>query len=128
MCPPGEYSVISMRSAADVMGPGLIATLPTSSRGSQCSAKIRDTPVIAPAAMASMAPPGINSSAAWKINRTPTGSSGTDANASAVPSRIAVCASCPQAWATFGIVDAYGAPVRSAMGSASMSARSAILG
>jgi hypothetical protein len=62
--PPGEYSVISIRSAAEVMGPRRIATLPTSSRGSQCSAKIRDTPVIAPAAMASMAPPGINSSAA----------------------------------------------------------------
>ena len=88
------------------MGPCLTATLPTSSRGSQCSAKIRDTPVSAPAAMASIAPPGINSSAAWKISRTPTGSSGTDASASAVPSRIAVCASCPQACATLGIVEA----------------------
>ena len=106
MCPPGEYSVISIWSAAEVMGPRRTATLPTSSRGSQCRAKIRDTPVIAPAAMASIAPPGISSSAAWKISRTPTGSSGTDANASAVPSRIAVCASCPQACATLGIVEA----------------------
>ena len=104
----------------------MIATRPTASRGSQCSAKIRDTPVSTPAAIASIAPPGISSSAAWKISRTPTGSSGTDASASAAPSRIAVCASWPQACATLGIVDVYGAPVRSAIGSASMSARSAI--
>ena len=39
-----------------------------------------------------------------------------------------MCASWPQAWATFGTVDAYGAPVRSAIGSASMSARNAIRG
>ena len=83
VCPPGECSVISIVSAADVIGPGRTATRPTASRGSQCSAKIRDTPLIAPAAMASIAPPGISSSAAWKISRTPTGSSGTDASASA---------------------------------------------
>ncbi|CFS15895.1 Uncharacterised protein [Mycobacterium tuberculosis] len=106
MCPPGEYSVISIESAADVMGPCRTATLPTSSRGSQCRAKIRDTPANAPAAIASMAPPGISSSAAWKINRTPTGSSGTEANANAAPSRIAVCASWPQACATLGMVEA----------------------
>ena len=111
-----------------MIGPGLTATLPTSSRGSQCSAKIRDTPASAPAAIASIAPPGISSSAAWKISRTPTGSSGTDASASAVPSSIAVCASWPQACATLGIVEAYGAPVRSAIGSASISARNAIRG
>ena len=58
--------------------------------------------VSAPAAIASIAPPGISSSAAWKISRTPTGSSGTEASASAVPSRIAVCASCPHACVTFG--------------------------
>jgi hypothetical protein len=58
-----------------------------------------------------MAPPGINSSAAWKISRTPTGSSGAAASADAAPSSIAVCASCPQACATFGTVEAYGAPV-----------------
>ena len=90
VCPPGECRVISIQSAADVMGPAVIATRPTASRGSQCSAKIRDTPVSTPAAMASIAPPGICSSAAWKISRTATGSSGTDASASAVPSRIAV--------------------------------------
>ena len=89
-----------------MIGPARTATLPTASRGSQCSAKMRDTPVSAPAAMASIAPPGISSSAAWKISRTPTGSSGTDASASAAPSRIAVCASWPQACATLGTTEA----------------------
>ena len=120
--------MISIESAAEVIGPGMIATRPVASRGSQCSAKIRDTPVSAPAAIASIAPPGMSSSAAWKISRTPTGSSGTAASAVAAPSSIAVWASCPQACATFGTVELNGAPVRSAIGSASMSARSAIRG
>ena len=106
MCPPGDDSLISIMSAADVIGPGLTATLPTARRGSQCSAKIRPTPAIAPAAIVSIAPPGISSSAGWKISRTPTGSSGAPARASAVPSRIEVCASWPQACAAFGIVEA----------------------
>lgn len=97
--------MISIESAAEVIGPAVMATRPTARRGSQCRAKIRDTPVSAPAAMASSAPPGINSSAAWKVSRTPTGSSGTDASAVAAPSTIAVCASCPQAWATPGSVE-----------------------
>ena len=63
-------------SAAEVIGPTLTATLPTASRGSQCSAKIRLTPDSAPAATVSIAPPGISSSAGWKISRKPTGSSG----------------------------------------------------
>ena len=91
-------------------------------------AKIRDTPVSAPAAIASSAPPGINSSAGWKISRTPNGSSAAEASAVAAPSRIAVWASWPQACATPGTTEAYGAPVRSAIGSASISARSAIRG
>src|ERR1700757_4090523 len=128
VCPPGEYNVISMESAADVIGPAVTATLPTSNRGSQCSAKILDTPVSTPAAIAPIAPPGISSSAGWKMNRTPTGRSETGANASAVPNKIAVCASCPQACATPGTTEAYWAPVRSDIGSPSMSARSAILG
>jgi hypothetical protein len=37
---------------------------------------------------------------------------------------MAVCTSCPQAWQTPGFWEAYGRPVASAMGSASMSARS----
>ena len=70
VCPPWLCSVSSMWSAADVIGPARTATRPTASRGSQCSAKMRDTPFSAPAAIASIAPPGINSSAAWKISRT----------------------------------------------------------
>jgi hypothetical protein len=97
VCPPGECRVISSESAAEVIGPAVIATRPTAKRGSQCSAKIRDTPFNAPAAIASSAPPGISSSAGWKISRTPAGSSGAEASAVAAPSSIAVCASWPQA-------------------------------
>ncbi len=50
-------------SAAEVIGPGFTAILPTTRRGSQCRAKIRLTPDNAPAAIVSIAPPGINSSA-----------------------------------------------------------------
>ena len=106
VCPPWLCSVSSMWSAAEVIGPARTATRPTASRGSQCSAKMRDTPVSAPAAIASTAPPGISSSAAWKISRTPTGSSGTEASASAAPSSTAVCASWPQACATLGTTEA----------------------
>ena len=93
VCPPAECSAISTKSAAEVMGPAVIATRPTARWGSQCSAKMRDTPVSAPAAIASSAPPGINSSAGWNSSRTATGKSGTVASAVAAPSRIAVCAS-----------------------------------
>lgn len=72
VCPPGECRVISTVSAADVIAPARIATLPTSRRGSQCKAKILVTPAIAPVATTSMAPPGMTSSAGWKIRRTPT--------------------------------------------------------
>ncbi len=71
--PPGECITISIESAADVIGPGMTATRPpTARRGSQCRAKIRETPPTnAPAAIASIAPPGISSSAAWNTSRTP---------------------------------------------------------
>ncbi|SIM31221.1 Uncharacterised protein [Mycobacteroides abscessus subsp. abscessus] len=128
VCPPGECRVISTVSAADVIAPARIATLPTSRRGSQCKAKILVTPAIAPVATTSMAPPGMTSSAGWKIRRTPDGSDGAELSAMAAPSKIAVCASCPQACATFGTVDEYAAPVRSCIGRASMSARSATRG
>ena len=120
--------MISIESAAEVIGPSRTATLPTSSRGSQCRAKIRATPATAPAATASIAPPGISSSAGWKISRTPAGSSGADAMASPAPSSTLVCASCPHACATPGTVEPNGSPVRSAIGSASISARNAIRG
>ncbi|SKV74270.1 Uncharacterised protein [Mycobacteroides abscessus subsp. massiliense] len=92
-------------SAAEVMAPARIATLPTSRRGSQCSAKILVTPAIAPVATTSMAPPGMTSSAGWKMSRTPEGSEGAEFRAMAAPSRMAVCASCPQACATLGTVE-----------------------
>ena len=108
-----------------MIGPTRVPILPTSSRGSQCSAKIRSTPSIAPSATTSIAPPGCTSSAGWKISRTRPGSPGADASASPAPSSIAVCASCPQACMTPWTVEAKGRPVSSVSGSASMSARNA---
>ena len=77
-------------SAAEVIAPRRIPTWPASSRGSQCRAKILDTPSSAPAAMTSSAPPGMTSSAGWNISRTPTGSSGSVARASPAPSKMVV--------------------------------------
>ena len=123
--PPGEASSISTTSQAEVIGPVRVPSLPTSSRGSQCRAKIRSTPSTAPSATMSIAPPGCTSSAGWKISRTRPGSAGALASARPAPSTIAVWASCPQACMTFGTVEANGSPVASCSGRASMSARSA---
>ena len=71
VCPPGEVSEISTTSHAEVIGPTRVPSLPTSSRGSQCSAKIRSTPSMAPSATMSIAPPGCTSSAGWKIEPDP---------------------------------------------------------
>ncbi len=76
------------------------------------------------------APPGITSSAGWKMSRTPPGSSPcscTSASASAAPTRAVVCTSWPQAWATPAVRLAQGSSVTSWTGSASMSARSATI-
>ena len=59
-----------------MIGPTRVPSRPTASRGSQCSAKIRSTPSIAPSATMSIAPPGWISSAGWKISRTRPGSGG----------------------------------------------------
>ena len=72
---------------------------PDGSRGSQCRAKIRLTSASTPASIASSAPPGITSSAAWKISRTrPAGRRHRPAThrwPAASP-----CASRPHAWET----------------------------
>ena len=125
VCPPGEVSEISTTSHAEVIGPTRVPSFPTSSRGSQCSAKIRSTPSMAPSATMSIAPPGCTSSAGWKTSRTRPGSVGALASASPAPSSIAVCASWPQACITFGVAEANGSPVDSCSGRASMSARRA---
>ena len=127
MCPPGPVTLTVSLSQAAVIGPVLVPILPTSSRGSQCSAKMRSTEAMPPAAITSMAPPG-TSSAGWKISRTLPGSAraaAARARNSPVPSRMAVCTSCPQAWHASGIGDRYGTSFSSLIGSASMSARSA---
>ena len=62
----------------------------------------RDT-VEAPASIAISAPPGMTSSAGWKISRTRPGSaSATSASARPAPSRAVACTSWPQACATPG--------------------------
>ena len=53
------------------MGPTRRPTSPTSRLGSLCSAKTSSTPFSHPPSMISCAPPGMTSSAGWKISRTP---------------------------------------------------------
>ena len=59
-----------MRSAALVSGPSRSPTWPTSTPGSQCSAKTRSTSSRAPFSRRCSAPPGITSSAGWNSSRT----------------------------------------------------------
>ena len=130
VCPPGPVTRTVILSHAAVIGPLLVPILPTSSRGSQCSAKILSTDAMPPAASTSSAPPG-TSSAGWKISRTRPCSrpaAARRARNTPAPSRIVVCTSCPHAWQAFGTVERYGTFFSSPIGSASRSARSAITG
>lgn len=128
--PPGPSREISSRSQAEVIGPTRSPIRPASTRGSQCTAMIRPTPSSAPHAIASAAPPGSTSSAGWKISRTGRRSRPSrysSARTRAAPSTTVVCTSWPQACARSGTVDRYAQSILvSGMGSASMSARSAI--
>ena len=72
VCPPRPWSVTVMWSHAAVSGPSRSPTSPTSRLGSQCTAKTESRPSTAPAVIASWAPPGMTSSAAWKMPRTAT--------------------------------------------------------
>ena len=97
--------------------------------GSQCRPKIRLTPSSAPARIDISAPPGMISSAGWKISRTRPGSSAaTDCSARPAPTRPAVCTSCPHACATPSMLLRQGSGMRSSTGSASRSARRPITG
>ncbi len=69
------------------------------------------------------------SSPGWNMKITFPGSSACRADSSrAAPTSIAVCRSWPQACIAPSIADAYGRPVRSVTGSASMSPRSSTVG
>src|SRR6478752_4857390 len=68
--PPRPESSILMVSEAEVIAPIRVPILPTSIRGSQCSARMRGTPSRTPCSMHEVAPPGIVSSAGWKMIRT----------------------------------------------------------
>ena len=68
VCPPGPVSVMSIRSQAAVMAPVRRPTVPAGTEGSQCSANAREAPSSTPEATTSVAPPGMVSSAGWKID------------------------------------------------------------
>lgn len=87
----------------------------------------RSTPSIAPAAIMGSAPPTV-SSAGWNSRRTvPDRLSRISQSSRAAPSSMAACASCPQACIMPGCSEAKGRPVSSWMGSASISARRAMV-
>ncbi len=85
-------------------------------------------PSAAPSAIMAAAPDSV-SSAGWNTSTTRPASSGAASrNTSATPSRVAVWMSWPQACILPSASLAKGRPVRSWMGSASMSARMASVG
>ena len=87
VCPPLPVSSTSRRSAAPVSGPSRRPTVPTSRLGSACSPKIRGDAVERAGLDRHRAPPGMTSSAGWKISRTRPGSrSATPASARPAPS------------------------------------------
>ena len=58
----------------------------------------------------------------------PGSSASREDSSRAAPTSMAVCRSCPQACITPVTAEAYGSPVRSVIGSASMSPRSSTVG
>ncbi len=106
MWPPGRAGATVSMSDAAVIGPLRSPTRPASSDGSQCSAKAQAAGVDqARRRSTSCAPPGMTSSAGWKISRTRPGSPSRRAisrSARPAPTTIAVCTSWPQAWQTPG--------------------------
>ena len=85
-----------MASVPAVMGPTLRPICPMQSWGSQWKAKRRSRPCSSPAATTSSAPPGMTSSAGWKISlaeRVSNPAPASSASTSAVPSTIVVWAS-----------------------------------
>ena len=127
--PPRPVSSILMVSEAEVMAPIRVPILPTSIRGSQCRARIRGTPSRTPCSMQLWAPPGMVSSAGWKMIRTVPRSGDSSCircRTRAAPSMVAVWTSWPQAWVTPWFFEANGRPVSSMMGRASMSPRRAV--
>ena len=124
--PPGPCIDTLIRSAPAVIGPERNPSRPTSILGSQCNAKTRCRPSISPSASTSRDPPGVSSSAGWKISRTERCRRSwrrSSERTRAVPSSAAVCASWPQAWQIPARCDRYGTSLTSCSGSASMSAR-----
>ncbi|CDN41596.1 hypothetical protein BN871_AI_01070 [Paenibacillus sp. P22] len=103
-------------------------TVPTGRSGLLCSPTTADTLLSAPLAMTLPAPVAF-SSAGWNSRRTVPGSSASRSlSRSAAPIAAAVWKSWPQACILPGCSEAYGNPVSSWIGSASISARTATTG
>jgi hypothetical protein len=88
--------------------------------------KMADTPSSAPLASIAAAPAPVSSAGCSTTSTSP--SAGRSASRCAAPTAHDACTSCPQACITPGVVDAYGSPVASWMGRASMSPRTATSG
>ena len=76
VCPPGPLRVIEMRSEAPVMPPSLIPdSRPARGAGSTWKAMSDRSFEWTPSSRKAVAPPGIHSSAGWKMNRAAPGRS-----------------------------------------------------
>ena len=107
MCPPGPDTRTWIRSQAAVIAPERTPSWPASRRGSQCSAKIRPTDAIPPAASTSSAPPR-RLLGGLEDQPDPAGQlarGGLLGQEQAGPSSTVVCTSWPQAWQTSGTVE-----------------------
>ena len=133
-CEPLPKTVTRMLSPADMTGPTVVPTVPVS-RPRTCCAKAtsgRGIRSARPSASIPLAPDAV-SSAGWKSATTvPLQTFRRCASSSAAPRREVTWTSCPHACETPTVaplssvavcVDAYGTPLSSVTGKASMSAR-----
>ncbi len=121
--PRPSMSMVKLSTAA-ISAPRLTPILPTGNGLQRCSPKAAVTPSSAPWSVQACAPPRPSSAGWWRKRNAPAGGRRTSRSATARP--IAMCPSWPQACIRPGDSEAYGAPLASSSGSASMSARSRI--
>ena len=127
--PPRPRTSTWKRAAPAQAGPACTAAVPSGSGGALCSANTASQGKRSnrPASIIARAPPR-PSSAGWKIRLTVPAKSRRPASIRAAPSSMAVWPSCPQACISPGRAERCGAWPRSSIGSASISARSPMLG
>ena len=121
--PPPPLSAIAKLSAEAASGPACATIWPTAKRRSTCAPKIAVTPSSAPDSSTPRAPRPVSSAGCSTISTSPA--AGRAVKRYAAPTAQAACTSWPQACITPGLRDANGRPVFSAIGSASMSPRTA---